>query len=79
MKLIKLTESQFNKLIKETYLDPSSDMKEYKPSEVSSTSNVVNQSGDLEYGEEPTLDKITSGMTNQNWYLGGVHNRNFQR
>jgi hypothetical protein len=72
MKIIKLNESQFNKLFEdESSKAPSfdgGDLKEYPGSEVKTTANVTNMDGDATYGKQPTTDKIAKQLAIQNYW-----------
>lgn len=78
MKVIKLTESQFNRLIRENapFIDGSDDTKTYNNSEVSVTSNVPNEDGEEINGEPTNTDNISHTLTAQNWwYNNGLRTR----
>jgi hypothetical protein len=75
MKIIKLTESQFKTILEANgVVAPNfdgGDLKEYPGSEVSTTANVTNQDGELEYGFMPTTDKYANTQTPQNYLANG--------
>ena len=77
MKLIKLTESQFKTLLEANGVSAPNfeggDLKEFPGSEVSTTANVTNQDGELDYGKQPTSDEIAKMQTIQN-YWANAHN-----
>ena len=72
MKLIKLTESQLKTLLEANGVTAPNfdggDLKEFPGSEVSTTANVTNQDGELEYGKQPTSDEIAKIQTIQNYW-----------
>lgn len=72
MKIIKLTESQFNTLLEANGVSAPNfdggDLKEFPGSEVSTTSNITNQDGELEYGHMPTSDEFAKTQTIQNYW-----------
>lgn len=72
MRRIKLTESQFKNLLESNSIGApdfqGGDIKEYPGSEVSTTSNVTNQNGEIEYGEPTDTDKIQKTLTLQNYW-----------
>lgn len=76
MKVIKLTESQFHRLF-ESSLAPSfddDDVKEYNGSEVSTTANVHDANGNLNYGHMPNSDEFADTQTYQGFLNGqGSH------
>ena len=77
MKIIKLNESQFQRVFegKNASNVPSfngGDMKEYPGSEVMTTSHVTNSNGEIEYGKQPTTDDFADQMTTQNYYANGL-------
>lgn len=79
MKIIKLNESQFQRIFEGNTNGnvPSfngGDIKEYPGSEVSTTSNITNSNGELEYGEQPTTDDFADQQTTQNYYANGLKN-----
>lgn len=77
MKVIKLSESQFQHLIKENSLVPAfngGDIKEYPKSEISTTTTITNNDGELEYGEQPTSDEFANQQTTQNYYASSMKN-----
>lgn len=75
MKTIKLNENQFIKLL-ESNGDGSpnflnGDLKEYPSSEVTTTANVTNSDGELEYGKPTDTDKIQKTLAMQNFWANG--------
>ena len=77
MKIIKLQESQFERVFegKNNSNIPSfngGDMKEYPGNEITTTTTVTNSNGELEYGEQPTSDDFANKMTTQNYYANGL-------
>lgn len=72
MKTIKLTESQFNRLMEANGSGAPNfnggDLKEYLGSEVSTTANISNQDGEMEYGKPMTTDELQDDMTVQNFW-----------
>ena len=78
MKIIKLNESQFQRIFEgQNGNIPAfngGDLKEYPGSEVSTTTNITNSNGELEYGEQPTTDDFADQLTPQNYYLNGWRN-----
>ena len=72
MKLIKLTESQLKTLLEANGVTAPNfdggDLKEFPGSEVSTTANVTNQDGELEYGKQPTSDELAKIHTIQNYW-----------
>lgn len=72
MRRIKLTESQFKNLLESNSISApdfqGGDIKEYPGSEVSTTSNVTNQNGEIEYGKPTDTDKIQKTLTLQNYW-----------
>ena len=80
MKIIKLTESQFKTILEANgVVAPNfdgGDLKEYPGSEVSTTANVTNHDGELEYGHMPTSDEFAKTQTIQNyWANSSLRNR----
>lgn len=75
MKIIKLTESQFKNLLEANGVSAPNfeggDIKEFPGSEVSTTSNVTSQDGELEYGKQPTSDEFAKIQTIQNYWANG--------
>lgn len=75
MKVIKLTESQFNTLLEANGVSAPNfdggDLKEFPGSEVSTTANITNQDGELEYGKQPTSDEFAKMQTIQNYWANG--------
>lgn len=75
MKRIKLNENQFIKLIEASSNSApdftNGDLKEYPNSEVSTTANVTNSDGDLEYGKPVDTDKIQKTLAIQNFWANG--------
>ena len=75
MKLIKLTESQFSSLLEAAVGNApdfnGGDIKEYPSSEVSTTANVTNANGEIEYGKPTTTDKISDTLSIQNFWANG--------
>lgn len=66
MKTIILTESQFKRLCEsETVEFLGGDMKEFNPSEISTTTIVTNQDGDEEYGDDVFTDDVSKFLTHQ--------------
>lgn len=69
---IKITESQFKKLIEaNSPLAPNfdnGDVKEYLGSEVTTTSNVTDSEGVPQYGKQPTADELQNTMAIQNFW-----------
>ena len=77
MKVIKLNESQFQRLIEGNNEAPSfnnGDIKEYPGSEISTTTTITNANGDTEYGEQPTSDEFANQQTTQNYYASSMKN-----
>ena len=78
MKIIMISESQFNKLMEgEGACIPSfngGNMKKYIGSEVSTTANVTNADGELEFGEQPTSDDFANQQAIQNIFTNGLKN-----
>jgi len=77
MKVIKLNESQFQRLIEGNNEVPSfnnGDIKEYPGSEISTTTTITNADGDTEYGEQPTSDEFANQQTTQNYYASTMKN-----
>lgn len=79
MKIIKLQESQLQRLIESQgdSIAPSfngGDMKEYPGSQVSTSTHITNSNGEKEYGEQPTTDKFANQQTTQNYYANGLKN-----
>lgn len=77
MKIIKLTESQFKNLLEANGVNAPNfnggDIKKFPGSEVSTSSNVTSQDGEIEYGKQPTSDEIAKIQTIQN-YWANAHN-----
>ena len=82
MKLIKLTESQFKTLLEANGVSAPNfeggDLKEFPGSEVSTTANVTNQDGELEYGKQPTSDEIAKIQTIQNYWANSSLRNNIR-
>lgn len=79
MKIIKLNESQFQRIFEGQGGSnvPSfngGDLKEYPGSEIMTTTHVTNSNGEIEYGEQPTTDDFADEMTPQNYFLSGWRN-----
>ena len=77
MRTIILNEEQINRLFEANNYVPNfdgGDIKEFPSStDVSSTANIHNSDGNLEYGEGPTTDDIANKLTPQQW--GARHGR----
>ena len=75
MKIIQLNEEQFLRLFEDANVPNfnGGDIKEYPGSEVSSTSSVHDNDGELEYGIMPDTDKFSHQQTPQQW--GARHGR----
>lgn len=70
MKIITLNESQFKRLFESDKAPDFSggDLEEFPGAgEISTTTNVMNADGDLEYGEEPETDKFADEQSPQQW------------
>lgn len=82
MKLIKLTESQLKTLLEANGVTAPNfdggDLKEFPGSEVSTTANVTNQDGELEYGKQPTSDEIAKIQTIQNYWANASLKNNIR-
>lgn len=82
MKLIKLTESQFKTLLEANGVSAPNfeggDLKEFPGSEVSTTANVTNQDGELDYGKQPTSDEIAKMQTIQNYWANASLKNNIR-
>lgn len=81
MKVIKLTESQFKKIIMFESTVPSfngGDLKEYPGSETSVTANVTNSDGEKEYGEPTDADKIQKKLAIQNYWANASNGARLQ-
>jgi hypothetical protein len=79
MKIIKLQESQFQRVFegKNGNQVPSfngGDMKEYNGSETKTTTNITNSNGDIEYGKQPTTDEFANQLTTQSYYANRLKN-----
>lgn len=78
MKIIKLNESQFQRIFEgQSGNVPAfngGDLKEYPNSEVTTTTNITNSNGELEYGKQPDTDDFANDLTPQNYYLNGWRN-----
>lgn len=79
MKIIKLTESQFQRVFegKNGGIVPSfngGDMKEYPGSEITTSTPVTNSNGEIEYGKQPTTDDFANQQCTQNYYANGLKN-----
>ena len=79
MKIIKLQESQFQRIFEGNNKNqaPSfngGDMKEYNGSETKTTTNITNSNGDLEHGEQPTTDDFANTQCTQNYAAHGLKN-----
>lgn len=78
MKIIKLNESQFQRIFEgqggNVPAFNGGDLKEYPNSEVTTTTNITNSNGELEYGKQPTTDDFANDLTPQNYYLNGWRN-----
>jgi hypothetical protein len=77
MKIIKLNESQFQRIFEGNGggIIPSfngGDLKEYPGSEISTTSHITNSNGEMEYGEQPTTDDFADQMSTQNYYANSL-------
>jgi hypothetical protein len=77
MKIIKLTECQFQRIFegKNGNIAPSfngGNINEYPKNEISTTANVTKNDGDIDFGDAPTTDKIANQMTTQNYYANGL-------
>lgn len=77
MKLIKLTESQFKTLLESNGASApdfkGGDLKEFPGSEVSTTANVTNQDGRLEYGKPIDTDMVQKTLTIQNYWANSMN------
>ena len=82
MKLIKLTESQLKTILEANGVTAPNfdggDLKEFPGSEVSTTANVTNQDGELEYGKQPTSDEIAKIQTIQNYWANSSLRNNIR-
>lgn len=80
MKVIKLTESQYNRLIIESDVAPTlddGDVNEYNSGEkVSATATVHDIDGNPKYGKPATTDRISKQLTPQNWFTNGRNHGN---
>jgi hypothetical protein len=77
MKIIKLTESQFQRVFEGKNIAPSftdGDLKEYPGSEISTSSYITSTNGEKEYGVEPTTDDFANQQSTQNYYANGLKN-----
>ena len=75
MKTIKLNEKQLFKLIETKGVSAPSfdngDICEFPGSQVTTTSNVHNADGDIEYGKQPTSDDVQDMLALQNFWANG--------
>ena len=75
MKIIKLNESQLQRLLEiNTTLgsDSPSTVQEYPGSMVSATANIKDTDGNTTYGKPKTMDKVQRDFTNQS-FMDGHH------
>ena len=75
MKIIKLNESQFQRIFEgqggNVPAFNGGDLKEYPNSEVSTTTNITNSNGELEYGEQHDTNRVAKQVTQQNYGVRG--------
>ena len=75
MKTIKLNEDQFLKLVEANGVGAQAfdggDLREYPGSQVQTTAVVHDSDGELEYGKQPTTDKIQNMLSIQNFWANG--------
>ena len=74
MKVIKLNENQFYKLMESNIESnlagfSNSDLKEFPGSEVSTTAHTTELDGDEKYGNPTTTDKISKEIAPQNFWF----------
>lgn len=81
MKVVRLTESQFNRLIESDGAAPSydnGDVKEFgDSSKISVTNTVHDTDGNPQYGKPFDTDKVAKQLTPQNWFADGRTKGNF--
>jgi hypothetical protein len=66
MRTIILTESQFRQLMEITKLEDN--VQEYPKGQIGTTTNVHDENGDVETGEQPDTDKFARIGTRQDWW-----------
>lgn len=79
MKIIKLQESQFHRIFEGDNKSqvPSfngGDMTEFNDSETSTSTNITNSNGEIEYGKQPTTDEFANTQCTQNYAAHGLKN-----
>ena len=80
MKVIKLTESQFRRLLESDNSVPSfdgGDVTEYNSGEkVTNSASVHDTDGNVEFGKQPDTDDVANQLSAQQWYANGTTNNN---